>query len=69
MNISLLSQKGTDMKKTPIDIVDIKNAVKDGQLKAYVKNGIIYLTNDIGECVEIGKVVTDNVTIKNGITS
>lgn len=53
------------MKKTPIDIVDIKNAVKDGQLEAYVKNGIIYLTNDIGECVEIGKAVTDNVEIKN----
>ena len=39
-----------------IDIVAIKQAVNDGQLKAYVKDGKIYLSNDIGECVEIGEV-------------
>ena len=43
-----------------IDIMDIKQAVKKGQLKAYVKDGKIYLQNDIGECVEIGEVEHDD---------
>ena len=38
-----------------IDIIDIKQAVKTGQLFAYVKNNKIYLENNIGECVEIGE--------------
>ena len=43
-----------------IDIMDIKQAVKKGQLKAYVKDGKIYLQNDIGEVVEIGEVEHDD---------
>ena len=39
-----------------IDIVSIKEAVKKGEMKAYVKDGVIYLRNDIGEVVIIGKV-------------
>ena len=39
-----------------VDIVQIKQAVKQGQLKAYVKDGKIYLQDDIGEVVEIGEV-------------
>ena len=42
-----------------IDIVQIKQAVKQGQLKAYVKDGKIYLQDDIGEVVEIGKLESD----------
>lgn len=39
-----------------IDIVKIKQAVKAGQIKVYVKDGKIYLQNDIGEVVEIGEL-------------
>lgn len=39
-----------------IDIVEIKQAIKKGHLTAYVKEGKIYLRNDIGEIVEIGKL-------------
>ena len=39
-----------------IDIVKIKQAVKDGELKIYVRDLKVYLTNDIGEVVEIGKL-------------
>lgn len=42
-----------------IDIVSIKQAVKDGEIKSYVKDGLIYLQNDIGEVVEIGKLESD----------
>lgn len=42
-----------------IDIVKIKQAVKAGQLKVYVKDGKIYLQDDIGEVVEIGKLEPD----------
>lgn len=39
-----------------IDPVDIKKAVKSGQLKAFVKNGIIYISDtQTGDTVEIGK--------------
>ena len=41
-------------KKT--DIVDIKKAINDGQLTVYVKDGKIYMKNEIGECVQIGEV-------------
>ena len=40
-----------------LDIVDVKEAVKKGEVRAYVKNGIIYLTYcDTEETVMIGKV-------------
>lgn len=39
-----------------LDIVDVKEAVKKGEMKAYVKDGVIYLRNSIGEAVIIGKV-------------
>ena len=40
-----------------IDIVDVKKAVKKGEIRAYVKNNIIYLTYcDTEETVMIGKV-------------
>lgn len=42
-----------------IDIVKIKQAIKVGQLKVYVKDSKIYLQNDIGEVVEIGKLEPD----------
>lgn len=44
--------------KRPINFVDIKQAVKDGKITAYVKDGQIYIKNDSGECVQIGE--TDN---------
>ena len=39
-----------------LDIVDVKEAVKRGEMTAYVNNGAIFLKNDIGECVKIGEV-------------
>lgn len=39
-----------------LDIVDVKEAVKKGEIAAYVKDGVIYLRNSIGEVVIIGKV-------------
>jgi len=40
-----------------LDIVDVKKAVKKGEVRAYVKNGIIYLTYcDTEETVMIGEV-------------
>lgn len=39
-----------------IDIVSVKEAVKKGEIAAYVKDGVIFLKNDIGECVKIGEV-------------
>ena len=39
-----------------IDIVDIKGEVEQGKITAYVKDGAIYLRNDIGEIVKIGEV-------------
>ena len=45
--------------KRPIDIVDIKQAVKQGQITAYVKDGKIYIKNDSGECVQIGEIDND----------
>ena len=40
-----------------IDIVDVKEAVKKGEVRAYVKNNIIYLTYcDTEETVMIGEV-------------
>lgn len=39
-----------------IDPVDIKQAVKSGQLKAFVKDGTIYISDtQTGDTVEIGK--------------
>lgn len=42
-----------------IDIMEIKRAVRDGQIKVYIRNEKIYLQNDIGEVVEIGKLEPD----------
>ena len=40
-----------------LDIVDVKEAVKKGEVRAYVKNGIIYLTYcNTEETVMIGEV-------------
>ena len=47
-----------------IDIVDIKKAVKDGEIFFYVKTGFstnglvsyIYCKNNCGECVKVGEV-------------
>lgn len=36
-----------------IDIVAIKQAIKEGHLAVYIKDGKIYLRNDIGEVVEL----------------
>lgn len=45
-----------------IDPVDIKQAVKSGQLRAYVKDGIIYISDtQTGDTVEIGKDVREDV--------
>ena len=38
-----------------IDIVDVKQAIKNGEMFTRVKGDVIYLENDIGETVEIGK--------------
>lgn len=52
---------GADRERytTLIDIVKIKQAIKVGQLKVYVKDGKIYLQDNIGEVVEIGKLEPD----------
>ena len=42
-----------------IDIVDIKGEVEQGKITAYVKDGAIYLRNDIGEIVKIGEVESE----------
>lgn len=40
-----------------IDIVDIKNAIKNGLFRVYISRGIIYLKDmDTEETVQIGKV-------------
>lgn len=39
-----------------IDIVDIKNAIKNGLFRVYISKGIIYLKDmDTEEVVQIGK--------------
>ena len=44
----------------PIDPIDIKKAVMYGQLKAFVKNGYIYIRDtDTNETVKIGAVDND----------
>ena len=43
-----------------IDIVDIKGEVEQGKITAYVKDGAIYLRNDIGEIVKIGEVESED---------
>ena len=44
------------MKNKIVDPVDVKVAVKNGQLKSFVKNNIIYLQDiDSGDTVMIGK--------------
>lgn len=53
--------------KIPIDIVDIKKAVTNGEIFFYVKQGVsnkgvvnyIYCKNDCGECVKVGEVEED----------
>ena len=40
-----------------IDIVDIRNAIKNGLFRVYISRGIIYLKDmDTEEVVQIGKV-------------
>lgn len=36
-----------------IDILDIRAEIKSGKLTPKVKRGIVYLENDIGECIQI----------------
>lgn len=50
------------MKK--IDIVDIKQAVRDGEMKAYTKDGKIYLKSSEGEVVAIGEASQNTATVK-----
>ena len=44
------------------DIVDIKKAIKNNEIEFYTEfnpvigKDILYVRNDIGECIEIGKV-------------
>lgn len=44
-----------------IDIVDIKQAIKNGEILVRVTDDIIYLQNDIEEVVEIGRVSSDPI--------
>ena len=37
-----------------LDIVAIREAIKSGELKIRVRDGVIFLHNDINECVKIG---------------
>lgn len=40
------------MKKKPIDPVAIKQAIKDGQLVCFEKNGKVYIQDGVcGDCV------------------
>jgi hypothetical protein len=42
---------------TKLDIVDIRNAIKNGLFRVYISKGIIYLKDmDTEEIVQIGKV-------------
>ena len=48
-----------------IDIVDVKEAVKKGEVKVYVKNNIIYLTYcNTEETVMIGEFVDNSILNK-----
>ena len=48
-----------------IDIVDVKEAVKKGEVKVYVKNYIIYLTYcNTEETVMIGEFVDNSILNK-----
>ena len=52
------------MKNKIIDPVDVKVAVKNGQLKSFVKNNIIYLQDvDSGDTVMIGKIEKERAYI------
>ena len=45
------------MKSKPIDPVAIKQAIKDGQLVSFEKNGCIYIRDgEEGDCVMIMKL-------------
>lgn len=44
----------------PIDIFDVKRAIKKGQIKVLVNKGNIYLNDPIsGECAKIGSIKGD----------
>ncbi len=42
-----------------IDIVDVKVAVKKGQITFYEEKGCIYAKNDIGEVVMVRGLIVD----------
>lgn len=41
------------LKRKNLDVVDIKVAIKSGELQPKVRRGSVYLENEIGECVLI----------------
>lgn len=41
------------LKRKKLDVVDIKVAIKSGELQPKVSRGSVYLENEIGECVLI----------------
>lgn len=42
-----------------VDIIKIKQAVKAGEIEAFVKRGEIFIRNMVGECVKVGEVKPD----------
>lgn len=44
------------VKQFNIDIVDLKEAVKDGAISFYIKDNVIYCKNKTGEVVKVGIV-------------
>ena len=43
--------------KPALDIMCIKQAVKDGEIHFYVEDGKIYCANNYGECALVGNVI------------
>ena len=46
-------------KTKEIDIVDIKEAVKSGELEFYIKGNSIYCSNKTNEVVKVGEIKED----------
>ena len=44
----------------PLDIMRIKQAVKDGEVYFYIEDGKIYCANNYGECVMVGTVKVES---------
>ena len=57
LSFDYIPRYAVEMKKKPIDIIDIKKAVADGQLVAFEKDYQIFIKDkQTGEVVKIGDI-------------